>query len=90
MAARCLATLWEVRIDGQPIPLDGFVVAQRDDIGLRGLRGYIDLRPFGPGPRRLEVVWRPAPERDPPVDDFVPGRTRYVIPLLWTGGDTST
>jgi hypothetical protein len=87
IASACLATLWEVRLDGRPVPIDGFVITQRADLGLRGLRGYVDLRAFGPGPHQLEVVWRPAPERDPPVDDFVPGRTRHVIPLLWTGAD---
>ena len=78
-------SMWEVRLNGRPVTLDGFVVAQRTDLGLRGLRGYVDLRAVGPGPHRLEVVWRPTPERDPPVDDFVPGRTRSVIPVLWTG-----
>ncbi len=87
VAARCLATLWELRLDGRPVPLDGFVVAQRNDLGLRGLWGMVDLRGVGPGLHRLEVIWRPAPEQDPPVDDFMPGRNRHVIPVLWTGGD---
>jgi hypothetical protein len=83
-AARCLATVWEVRIDGRPVDLSTFTIAQRTDLGFRGLSGYVDLRDGPPGPRRLEVIWRPRPEADPPMDDFIPGRTRYTIPLLWT------
>lgn len=83
-AARCLATLWEVRLDGRPVDLSTFIVAQRTDLGLRGLTGYIDLRGGEPGPRTLEVIWRPRPESDPPLDDVVPGRIRFHIPLLWS------
>lgn len=83
-AARCLATVWEVRIDGKPVDLSTFTTAQRSDLGFRGLSGYVDLRGGSPGPRMLEVIWRPRPESDPAMDDFVPGRTRFTVPLLWT------
>lgn len=83
-AAACLATLWEVTLDGEPVALDGFVAAERSDLGLRGLAGFIDLRAGAPGPRTLEVVWRPRPQTDPPLDDYVPQRARSVIPFVWS------
>ena len=86
-AAACLATLWEVTLDGTPVPLDRFMIAERADLGLRGLAGFIDLRGLAPGPHTLEVVWRPRPEADPPIDDYVPQRFRSVLPFVWSPAD---
>lgn len=83
-AAACLATLWQVTLDGAPVALDRFVAAERGDLGLRGLTGFIDLRRLEPGPHVLEIVWRPRPETDPPLDDYVPKRFRTVIPFVWS------
>ena len=83
-AADCLKRLWEVRLDGRVLPLDGFLPSERSDLGLRGLSGYLPLNGLAPGPHRLEVIRRPKPEQDAVVEDYVPRRTRYVIPFLWS------
>lgn len=83
-AADCLRRLWEVRLDGQPQSLDAFILSERADLGLRGLSGWLPLNGLAPGPHRLEVIWRPQPEQDHLVEDFVPKRMRHVIPFLWT------
>ena len=80
----CLRTLWEVRLDGVPQSLEGFVASERGDLGLRGLTGWIPLNGAAPGPRRLEVIWRPRPEQDAVEEDYVPKRIRHVIPFLWS------
>lgn len=83
-AADCLRRLWEVRLDGVPQSLDGFIPSERADLGLRGLTGWIPLNGTAPGPRRLEVIWRPRPEQDTLDEDYVPQRFRHVIPFLWS------
>lgn len=83
-AADCLKTVWEVRIDGRTVPLDGFLPAERLDLGLRGLSGYLPLNGLVAGPHRLDIIWRPQPERDDIAEDYVPRRVRYVIPFLWS------
>lgn len=84
-ALECLAKLWEVRLNGTPVALDDFLPAERADLGFRGLSGYIDLRDQAPGPQRLEVIYRPHPEREQlPVDESIAGRVRYSIPFLWS------
>lgn len=82
--AACLRRLWEVRLDGVPQSLDAFVPAERADLGLRGLAGWLPLNGAAPGPRRVEVIWRPRPEQDRLDEDYVPPRLRYVIPFLWS------
>jgi hypothetical protein len=82
--AACLRTLWEVRLDGVPQSLDAFVPSERGDLGMRGLSGFIPLNGTAPGPRRLEVIWRPRPEQDHLEEDYVPQRLRHVIPFLWS------
>jgi hypothetical protein len=81
--ADCLRRVWSVRLDGAPVDIEAFIAAERLDLGYRGLVGYIDLRAGAPGPRRLDIQWRPDPERDGVLDDYVPERTGYAIPLLW-------
>lgn len=83
-SADCLALLWQVSIDGRVVALDGFVASERADLGLRGLSGYLPLNGLVPGPHTLEVIRRPRPEQDPLTEDYVPRRTRYVIPFLWS------
>jgi hypothetical protein len=80
----CLRQLWEVRLDGVPQLLDAFMPAERGDLGMRGLAGWLPLNGTSPGPRRLEVIWRPRPEQDRLDEDYVPPRLRYVIPFLWS------
>jgi hypothetical protein len=83
-AAACLRRVWEVRLDGEVQSLDSFLPSERADLGLRGLSGWIPLNQGPAGPRRLEVIWRPQPEQDALVADYVPQRTRHVIPFLWS------
>jgi hypothetical protein len=84
-AAECLGRLWEVRLNGLPVALDGFIPTERADVGFRGLSGYVDLRGLAPGPQRLEVVFRPHPEQEAKVvDEAISARIRYAIPFLWS------
>jgi hypothetical protein len=83
-AAECLHRIWEVRLDGELQSLEGFVVAERSDLGMRGLVGYLPLAGRAAGPHRLEVIWRPAPEQDTISEDYVPGRIRHLIPFVWS------
>lgn len=83
-ATACLRLLWEVRLDGVIQPLDTFLPAERADLGLRGLAGWIPLNGSPAGPRRLDVIWRPRPEQDSLTEDYVPQQTRHVIPFLWS------
>jgi hypothetical protein len=82
--ATCLARLWKVRLNGVPVSLDAFMPAERADLGARGLAGFIDMRGQQPGPQQLEVIWRPRPQDDPPLDDYVPQRLITVIPFAWS------
>lgn len=83
-AGDCLRQLWEVRLDGIVQSLAGFLPAERADLGLRGLAGWIPLNGSPAGPRRLEVIWRPRPEQDQLDEDYVPQQSRHVIPFLWS------
>jgi hypothetical protein len=58
--------------------------AERADLGARGLAGFIDMRGQQPGSQQLEVIWRPRPQDDPPLDDYVPQRLITVIPFAWS------
>lgn len=83
--AECLSQLWEVRLNGSVVALVAATPAERADLGFRGLSGYVDLRNQAPGPQRLEVIYRPQPEREQhPVDEAISGRVRYSIPFLWS------
>lgn len=82
--AACLASIWDVRLNGVPVALDTFLPAERVDLGARGLMGYIDLRGQQPGPQMLEVIWRPRAQDDPPLDDYVPQRFVTSIPFVWS------
>jgi hypothetical protein len=78
LATQCMASIWTVTLDGMPVRLDGFLPAERRDLGMRGLMGYIDLRGQAPGRHDLQLVWNPKGE------DSGPRRRReYVIPFWY-------
>lgn len=81
--AECLARLWGVTLDGQPLDLTGAEIAERADLGMRGLEVVVDLRQGQPGPRVLEIVWRTNPEQDKALDDYVNETVYTRIPLVW-------
>lgn len=81
-AADCVRQLWQVELNGKPVPLDGFVIAQRSDLGFRGLQGFIDLSGATPGPQRLHVVWNPQGSTARRPDDYLPARIEHHIPFL--------
>lgn len=77
-ATQCLASLWTVTLDGAPVSLDGFLPAERRDLGMRGLMGYIDLRGKAPGRHDLQLVWNADnPDRGPQR------RRTYTIPFWY-------
>lgn len=81
LGSACLARLWSVRLDGQPVALDGFIPIERRDLGMRGLMGYIEVAGLDTGPHRLELVWNAQGPSS--------GRLRrreYVIPFWFTAG----
>lgn len=53
----CLAALWQVTLDATPVDMAGFVLAERRDIGQRGLQGYLSLAGLAPGRHELSVRW---------------------------------
>lgn len=83
-AALCLRKIWALELDGAPAELQGMVISERRDLGYRGLSGWIDLRGSKPGPRELRVTWRPAPEQDLVLDDYLRESAVYRIPFLWS------
>ncbi len=83
-ASVCMRTLWEVRLDSVLQSLDEFYVAERSDLGMRGLMGYVPLNGLRPGRHQLEVIYRIKPEQDNIKEDYVPRRTRFVVPFLWS------
>ena len=82
-AAKCLAQLWRVEINGRRVSLDGFVPMQRNDLELRGLQGWISLAGVVPGPQRLAVTWRPPGLSAEHVDDWLPPTIEHEIPFLF-------
>src|SRR5690606_24408250 len=56
-AVDCLASLWTVTLDGEPVPLQDFVPAERRDLELRGLLGYIAIADLAPGRHDLHLLW---------------------------------
>src|SRR5690606_12474987 len=55
----CVTTLWSITLDGQPVKVDDFVAAERRDLGMRGLQGYLAMNALAPGPHELVVSWNP-------------------------------
>ncbi|MGE4072423.1 MAG: hypothetical protein AB7E72_14730 [Lysobacterales bacterium] len=83
-ATACLLKLWRLQLDGVEVALQSAMVSERRDLGLRGVSGWLDLRQLQPGPHELRVTWRPDPERDRNLDDYVADSTVYRIPFLWS------
>ncbi|HVJ39280.1 MAG TPA: hypothetical protein VM687_15950 [Stenotrophomonas sp.] len=75
-ATECLASMWEVTLDGAPVSLAGFLPTERRDLGMRGLTGYIDLRNTPPGRHDVRLRWNVG------AGDEGPMREReYLIPF---------
>lgn len=69
----CLAGLWQVTLDAVPVDLAGFVLAERRDIGQRGLQGYLSLAGLAPGRHELRVGWNAGgPAAAKPVEYRIP------------------
>ncbi|MBL8242728.1 MAG: hypothetical protein JNL89_00975 [Rhodanobacteraceae bacterium] len=84
--AACLARLWRVELDGVGVDLAAAEIAERADLGMRGLEVVLDLRQGAPGPRVLELLWRPDPGQDRALDDYVNESVYVRIPLVWAPG----
>lgn len=81
-AADCLRRIWRVELNGKPVALDGFFIAERGDLGFRGLQGYLSLEAARPGPQHLRIVWNPAADPDSGEDSPFPTRLEHSIPFL--------
>lgn len=79
--AHCLGSVWRVRLDGQDQPMTDFVPAERRDLGLRGLQGYLPLAGMMPGRHELEVIWN-----DSGPDEGSDRRRTYAIPFWFAPG----
>ncbi|MEZ5462884.1 hypothetical protein [Dokdonella sp.] len=55
---RCLSEMWIVRLDDVPVDTSTFVAAERRDLGLRGIQGYVSLNGLKPGAHRLTATRR--------------------------------
>jgi hypothetical protein len=71
----CLRRSWQVELDGVAVSLDAFVPAQRRELGLRGLLGWVPLSGLAAGARQLRISLRDGD--DSAVDDA------YEIPFLY-------
>jgi hypothetical protein len=75
-ATDCVASMWEVTLDGVPVSLAEFLPTERRDLGLRGLTGYINLRDKPRGRHDLRLRWNVG------AGDEGPMREReYLIPF---------
>jgi hypothetical protein len=86
--AECVKRLWEVRLNGRVVPLDGFLATERADLRMLGLCGLVPLHDVAPGTQRLTVAWTPAAdEADGPLDDrYGFARVEFGIPFLFAPG----
>ena len=66
--------------------MDGFVPAERADLGMRGLIGLVPLEGLEPGLRRIDVTWNPgATEEGTPLDDrYAEVNFTYSIPIAFS------
>ena len=82
----CLRQLWAVDIEGREVSMDGFVPAERADLGMRGLIGLVPLEGLEPGLRRIDVTWNPgATEEGTPLDDrYAEVNFNYSIPIAFS------
>lgn len=67
--AACLGRLWSISLGGRALPMDEFVVAERDDLRMRGLLGLVPTDGLSPGLHELTVVWNPQGNAVAPLDD---------------------
>ena len=59
VAVDCLASMWQLTLDGEPVPLDDFLPIERRDLQLRGLVGYIQIAQLPQGRHDLRLAWNP-------------------------------
>lgn len=64
LATGCLASLWQLTLDGEPVPLDDFMPIERRDLQLRGLVGYIAIAHLPQGRHDLRLAWNPDGDDD--------------------------
>jgi len=85
LGAACLARLWSVALNGQPVELSGFLASERLDLGMRGLIGIVPLDGLEPGLQVLSVIWNPGADSDAaPIDDrYSEAVFDYDIPFLF-------
>jgi len=75
----CIASLWQVSLNGAPVAIEGFLPSERRDLGLRGLQGYLDTDRLVPGRQDLFVIWHPEGEASGPQR-----RREYRIPFWFS------
>ncbi|WP_298577605.1 hypothetical protein [uncultured Luteimonas sp.] len=80
-AVACIARLWSVTLDGEPVSLAGFLPAERRDLGLRGIVGYLDMAALAHGRHDLHLVWNADGG-----DRGVRRRREYTIPFWLSPG----
>lgn len=83
----CLARFWSVKLNGRDVVMASFLPAERAELGLRGLQGFVDLRNETPGPQMLEVVFRPDARPNPTIDNTISGTRHFAIPFVWSPQD---
>lgn len=85
LGAACLARLWSVALNGEPVDAGDFIPSERFDLGLRGVLAVVPLNGLSPGLQVLSVIWNPdAAAEDVPVDDrYASARFEYHIPFLF-------
>ena len=59
----CVAALWTVTLDGAPVDVAAFDFAERRDLGMRGLQGYLSTGALTPGRHELLVGWSTGSEQ---------------------------
>jgi hypothetical protein len=85
LGAACLARLWSVELNGEPVDTSGAIAGERFDLSMRGLLAVVPLEGLSPGLQVLSVTWNPhAGAEDIPVDDrYESARFEYHIPFLF-------
>ena len=78
-AVACLAALWTVTLDGEPVALDAFLPMERRDLDLRGVVGYLPIADLRPGRHDLVLVWNGDGK-----DAGMMRRREYHIPFWFT------
>lgn len=83
---QCVSQLWDVRIAGREVPIDDFVVAERMDIGIRGLPGLVPLSGLQPGMHVIKVIWNPDPDNtaELPDDRYTQVTSEFNIPIAFS------